>query len=227
MNSTTILLVDDHDLVRVGFRLLIGRLGDKVTVLEAGDYPEALAIVEARSDIDLVLLDIGLPGAHGLSALLDIKDSPHCPAVAIISGQADEMTVSRAMGAGASAFFSKAMDCEKLLRHLLIVLDGGAYIPTSEEMACTASPSVGMPPAGIAERSRVALKKRYGLTERQLDILDKVICGMPNKSIARALSISGATVRNHLSAVFSSLGVANRLQAAVLVNRLPEQRFAQ
>jgi DNA-binding NarL/FixJ family response regulator len=198
-----ILLADDHALFRAGLAHVLARLDEEVSVIEAGTFAQAREAAASRTDLDLALVDLYMPDSRGMADVAAlIHSSPTLPVVVLSASERRE-DMQRALDAGALGFIPKAATPAVMLGALRLVLAGGVYVPP--EMLRTA--------AGDAE-------KAHGLTPRQLEILARVIQGMPNKAIARECAVSEATVKAHVRAVFRALGVANRTQAAVAAEAL-------
>ncbi len=191
-----VLIVDDHPLFREGLRALLAGLEPSVTVEEAGSVAEALAPGERA--VDLVLLDMKLPDCSGLEALRAVKAAfEHVPVV-VVSGEIDPALILAAIDAGASGFVTKTTNAAVTVQALRLVLASGIYLPP--EAFATVRPG----------RTDVQM----GLfSERQLDVLQGLLQGKPNKVIARELRIAEGTVKTHTSAIFQILGVANRTAA--------------
>jgi DNA-binding NarL/FixJ family response regulator len=208
-----VLIVDDHALIRDALgRVLVG-LVPGVVVLEAGDATLALATIEREADLDLVLLDLSLPGAHGLSLLPTLRTKHPATAVVIISANAEAVSVKRALDQGALGFIPKSSSNEVLKHALQLVLAGGVYIP----------PQVfgGEPGASTAPVSRgLRSPAEVGLTGRQAQILALLMRGEPNKVIGRELGLAESTVKNQVTAILKALEVTSRTQAVLAVERL-------
>ena len=199
IRAVKVLIADDHALFRDGMKHLLARLADEVTVLEAGNCGDALATIESDPTIDLVLLDLVMPGADGFTALETLTSKPSAVPVVVLSASERREDMRRALDAGALGFIPKSVTTGVMLSALQLILAGGVYVPP-ELLSAT-------PPA---DPPRVDV----GLTARQLDVLVKVVEGKPNKVIAAELHLSEATVKTHMTAVFRALNVTNRTQAA-------------
>jgi DNA-binding NarL/FixJ family response regulator len=194
------LIVDDHPLYREG---LIGALRARlpgVTVSGAGTAEEGLALLEAHPDIELVLIDLRLPGMDGFSAL-QLYGS-RFPAVArvIVSGDDDPLLVQRAFTAGASGFIPKSMAVDAVAAAIRSIMQGELYVP---EIAGAAAPAASA----------------ASLTLRQIEVLHLLGEGYTNKEIARTLNITERTAKAHLSAILDALNAENRTQAVVAAQR--------
>jgi DNA-binding NarL/FixJ family response regulator len=207
-NAMKILLADDHALFREGMRHVLARLGDDISIVEAGDYAQVLEQAATHADIGLVLLDLHMPGKDGFAALEMLsRQYPTLPIV-VLSASENRADMQRALDAGAMGFIQKSATASVMLSALGLVLAGGVYVPPA---LVQLGGEVTTPAAG----DDVA-----GLTPRQLDVLRYVIDGKTNKVIAAELGLTEATVKAHITAVFRTLKVTNRTQAALAAERL-------
>lgn len=204
------LVVEDHALTREGVRLALAALGDDVTVLDASNVEAALASIDRHPDIDLVLLDLGLPGADGLSLLTALRRDQNTVPVVVISGADDRNHVIKALDLGASGFIPKSSSVEVMLQAVRLVLAGETYIP-QQALAL---------PLGREGNARADRQGARDLTERQRRILTLMAQGKPNKIIAAELNISEATVKSHVTEILRVLKVTNRTQAVIVAGEL-------
>ena len=203
-----LLIVEDHALVREGLAQTLRQLEPDVTVYEAADSDGANALLEQGTAIDLMVLDLGLPGIDGLSYLAALRQYYPGIRVVILSAYDDAHTIGRAMKCGAAGFVSKTYSSERLLSALRDVLDGQVVTPEALPPTSAAiSPRAAM--GGMAEPSE------FGLTERQAEVLSLMASGKSNRDIAALLGLSEGTVKIHLTAIFKALGVTSRTQAIV------------
>lgn len=213
-----ILIVDDHSLIRQGLKPVLAELAKDVSILESGDFPEALTVIAANPDIDLILLDLNLPSTVGLSALIDIQESYEGIPVVVLSGYADKATVLGAFERGASGFIPKSTPPSVLLAAIRVVLAGGVYIPP--EAAIQASVSAEKPeeaPPLSAPTAVPDMVGKMGLTERQTDVLKLILQGKPNKIISRELGMAIGTVKNHVAAILRVFNASSRTQVVIMV----------
>ena len=205
-----ILLVDDHALFRDGVALLLKELDPAVQVLHAANLGEALAALGGGTDIDLILLDLILPGAHGFQALEAIRERhPGVPLV-MLSSQEDQVTVLRSIQLGAMGFVPKSASSQQMFDALRTVLAHGIYVPPLS----LAGIALAVP---VQPRTSPA---ELGLTQRQTQVLRLILEGKPMKLIARELGLSHNTAKTHVSAVLRALCVTTRTQAIVAASRM-------
>lgn len=225
-----VLLVDDHLLFREGVALLIQPLATPLEVLDAGSAEEALARLQQHGDIDLVLMDLGMPGMGGLGGIAGIRERhPAIPVVALSSSD-DKPTVLEALDAGAMGFVPKTASAAVMLAALRLILARGIYLPPSvflaaEPAAARASAGATLSPgqAVAAPAGPARSPRELGLTPRQADVLYLLLQGQPAKLIARTLGLSASTVKAHTSAVLRALQVTTRTQAVVAASKLQLQ----
>jgi DNA-binding NarL/FixJ family response regulator len=199
------LIVEDHALTREGVRLALSALGEDVTVIDASDVDSALAAVHGNADIDLVLLDLGLPGVNGFSLLQELRREQNTVPIVVISAEHQRDSVLQALDLGALGFIPKSASVEVMLQAVRLVLAGGTYIPQQ---------ALAIPRSGVkaSPNDRRAVDD---LTDRQRQILALMARGMPNKLIANELKISEATVKSHVTDIMRVLCVTNRTQAVI------------
>lgn len=211
-----LLVVDDHPLMREAVQGVVTRLEPGAVVLAVGDSERGFAIADAEPDLDLVLLDLNIPGLAGIPALKAWRRRyPEVPVV-VLSSAADRPTVLAAIAAGAAGFIPKSSPNEVLLNALRLVLAGGKYLPP-EALAPVAGSA---PRAARAATERALSLETLGLTDRQAQVLKLLAAGKSNKLICRELDLAERTVKAHISAVFRALGVTTRTQAALAAARL-------
>lgn len=204
-----VLIADDHPLYRAALQTILPRACSGAHVAEAACQDEVMNQVASDSDFDLIVLDLNLPGATGLSCLRYVHDAAPLTPIIVVSGNDDPATMSEARLAGAAGYVPKSAPGDVLVHAIRLVMAGGTYLPAAA--ALRHSMSLGSTPADpIGEP----------LTSRQLRVLRLLTQGLSNKQIARDLEISEITVKAHVSAIFRKLGVSNRTQAANAARRL-------
>lgn len=205
-----ILYADDHSLVREALKAHLVRLRPGTEVIEAGTLDEAL---EYTDGVDLVLLDLQMPGMNGFEGFDRMKAAlPQIPIV-IISGYSDKRTINAALERGASGFVPKTASGKTLLRALEGVLDGERYIPSSLLEENDAPSIFDQAPRRSGPIEDSPLNK---LTEREAEALKLLIAGKTNKQIAIDLGLQEITVKIHLRNCYKKIGATNRADAVRL-----------
>lgn len=207
---SVLLVADDHPLFRKALAQTVAEHLPGAEVLEAEDLDGTLAALARRPEIDLVLLDLNMPGSQGLLGLARLRSAHPATAVMMVSGHEDPATIRAALDAGAMGFVPKRAPASRLAGALSRVLDGQPWIPPELAGAVAAATPPAPSPA-----VRVA-----SLTPQQRRVLELVAKGRLNKQIADAMGIQERTVKAHLTAIFERLGVRNRTQAGVLLEQL-------
>ena len=213
-----ILVADDHHLVREGLKLTLLQIDPHMQVLEAGTLAEAVDAYQADPDIDLVLLDLHMPGAAGLSGLDAFL--LQCPAarLVIVSGTYDTKTVQAALQKGALGFIPKLSGKQIFLSALRFILDGGIYMPPEPFISANSAQEGDSPSRATALITAKAAAR--GLTNRQIDVLRELLEGHSNKQICRNLNLAMGTVKAHVAAVLAALSVSTRTEAIAAADRL-------
>ena len=215
---TGILLVDDHDLVRLGLRTLVqshaAASGRVVQVFEARTLQDALAVYgDHQAAIGLVLLDLHLPDAHGLSGLASFIDHFPSARVVVLSGVSDPALVREAMARGASAYLAKSGDLQHVVSYIrsqgLLGQFGAPASDGPESEALAADDNAGLP---IVRLMCTTAGERVQLTARQAQVLDWILVGQSNRQIADMARLSEGTVKNHVSTLLLLFGVRSRAQ---------------
>lgn len=207
------LLVDDHHLFRQGLKFLLADLEQGITFLEADSSAQALAMAGGEP-VDLVLLDLKMPGADGMAALDAIRAAFESSVLVVLSSEDDPRVIRQAIDTGAAGFVPKSSTPQVLVAALRLVLAGGVYLPLDVLRAASGGRGAGELDE-LDERAEAALPPARidGLSERQREVLLKAVQGKANKVIARELNLSEGTIKAHLSAAFRTLGVQNRTEA--------------
>lgn len=202
-----ILVIDDHPLVREGLRQVLSGLAPNVGILEASRCSAAFELAATNPDIDLVLLDLGLPDVSGLDALDQFGIRYAELPVIILSGTDDRSVMRQCFNRGAAGFIPKSSLSEVLRSALLLVLSGGTYIPP-EMLECLPAPAID---------DREA--PRLAISDRQHEVLQLMANGCSNKRIAADLGISEQTVKAHVTVILRALGVASRTRAVIVARQ--------
>lgn len=225
-----ILVVDDHPLIQEAAKTVLTQLDSVTEVIAATTCAEALRQVRLHPDINLILLDLGLPDVNGHEALVRMRDESQAIPVVVLSANDSKQAVTKAIEGGAMGFIPKTASTAVMVNALRLVLAGAVYLP-SEVMGRNEPASAD--PNQLAAEPNVS-PAELGLTERQTQVLSLLIQGKPNKIIMRELSLAEATVKVHIGAILKTLGVDNRTQAVIAVaqrgiklGRLDAPRSAQ
>ena len=203
---TSVVIADDHPMVRDALARVVGQLHADAHVLEAGDFAAVLAHLGAAIP-DLVLIDLNMPGMDGLQGLRRLREAFPALAIVVASGQDDPATIRAALSIGASGFIPKIDPPHLLLQALRVVRAGGVYIPARSHGDVRAIMTGPSPNAS-------------GLTPRQLDVLRLLQKGEPNKVIARQLDLTEGTVKIHIAAILRALQARNRTEAVIRAREL-------
>ena len=200
-----ILIVDDHALFRDGLCLVLQELDDQATILDASDYDRAVDLMAENPDMDLVLLDLNMPGKDGFAGLDTF--SRHYPTimVVILSSSNERSDIQRALDAGAMGYIPKESTSSVMLNALKLILAGGIYIPQIM--------------AQQDEQIQDGLTAS-DLTPRQVEVLKLIVQGHSNKVIASDLNVTESTIKMHLTSIFKVLGVSNRTQAVLAAEKM-------
>lgn len=214
-----ILIADDHPLFREAIVNAIQQTLSEPRILESEDLDHALAFAREQPDIDLVLLDLDMPGMDGLTGLTTLRAAAPTMPVAIISAENNRQVVLQAMAQGAVGYISKSSSREKLMVALQQILNGDVYLPPDiiRQNNAPAPPPAETRPA---TRNAVPPAVLQSLTRRQLRVLEQMVKGESNKEIAAQLSIAETTVKSHVSAILAKLGVRSRLQAILAAGEI-------
>jgi DNA-binding NarL/FixJ family response regulator len=213
-----LLLADDHALVREGLKHSLRPLASDLEFLEAATAEEVMSLLVRRADLDLALLDLVMPGNAGFDLLTHVCDTrPELPVV-MLSGASDPHKMRKALDIGAAGFITKSATAQVMLSALRLVLAGGIYVPP--DMLRETAPSAHEPRAPGGQTVRTPGSVLVSLTARQLEVLGCICQGHSNKHIARELDMAGNTVKTHVAAIFRTLGVDNRTQAALVAREL-------
>ena len=205
-----VLIADDHPLFREAIARVIDDGFPGSTLLEASDLDSALAVAGRHDDLDLVLLDLNMPGMQGLSGLVRLRNLfPTLPAV-IVSAEEEKRVILQTITYGAVGFITKSTPRKQMIQALEQVLAGSIYLPADIIRAGS----------GAGEESTAARREPEDLsdvlatlTRKQLQVFERMSRGDSNKVIAYQLNIAESTVKAHVSAILRKLGANNRVQA--------------
>lgn len=233
-----ILIADDHAVVRAGLISVLGALCQlSIECIEAEDADQVLGVLESGLHLDLVILDLFMPGANGFELLSELCVRLDGSPVVVFTASEDLADARKAMDCGASGYIPKSTDPALMLQAIRLVLEGGVYCPAELFQAIPARNTRPLPPpierseapseVGCADQLPGQLPPQdppsafdLALTSRQLQVLALIAKGRSNKMIARELELSENTVKSHVVAILRALGAANRIEAAMLAREL-------
>lgn len=206
----TLLVADDHPLYRDALRGALTLSFSDLTLLEAADLMQTVALLEEHKDIDLLLLDLHMPGSGDLFGLIHIRKLfPELP-VAVVSGLEDPMIITKVINLGALGFVPKTTGASQIADAVTSMLEGDIWLPESY-----ASDEVELDNEFAELADNVA-----SLTPAQYKVLCYMRDGLLNKQIAYNLDIATATVKAHVTAIFKKLHINNRTQAVLIASQL-------
>ncbi|MBT3629300.1 MAG: response regulator transcription factor [Rhodospirillaceae bacterium] len=211
------LVADDHAVFRVGLVYLLQQLDPEAKVSEANDYAEALEIAERESDLDLILVDLLMPGIDGFSGVSSLRDKAHSAPIIVVSARENPADVQASLGHGAMGYLPKSSSSDVMINAIRLVLSGGMYLPPAllgqrEGGGGSLESSLSQP--------RLSDQVARNLTRRQRDVMRLLALGRSNKAIAQELELAEGTVKVHVSAIFKALNVTNRTEAVIVAGKI-------
>ena len=215
-SSTHLVVADDHPLFRDALRQAVATVVASARIDEAGSFEELTALLDRESDVDLILLDLSMPGISGFSGLIYLRAQFPAIPVVIVSASDDAGTIRRSMDFGASGRIPKRFGVETLREAIGKVMNGDVWIPADIDMSAAADPDM------TRLRDRLVT-----LTPQQVRVLMMLSEGLLNKQIAYELSVSEATIKAHVSAILQKLGVESRTQAVIAAAKISGGQWKQ
>ena len=211
-----LVIADDHPLFRGALREAVNGLFDRGAIGEAGTFEEVTALLERGGDVDLILLDLSMPGARGFSGLMYLRAQYPSLPIVVVSANDDPAVIRRCMEFGASGFIPKTLGIEAMRQAIARVLQGEVWTP----------PDVDLQRQADAE-TVATIARLSSLTPQQVRVLMMLSGGLLNKQIAYELGVSEATVKAHVSAILQKLGVESRTQAVIAAGRIEVGQWPQ
>jgi two-component system nitrate/nitrite response regulator NarL len=203
-----ILIVDDHPIYRKGLIALLDQMEPDAALLQANDAAEALALIAENDDLDVVILDLVIPGMDGLRAIAEFgKIRPELPVI-ILSSSENPADVRAALANGALGYVPKSAAEHTLLAAIRVVFNGDIYVPPFVLLHAKFG--------HLADLKIEQGSDRPVLTDRQIEVLRRISAGQLNKVIAAELGLSEKAVKSHITAIFRALNVMNRNQAVAV-----------
>ncbi|MDI9849492.1 response regulator transcription factor [Rhodoblastus sp. 17X3] len=207
--TTRILIADDHPLVRGALRQAVANAVAGAEIVECGALEGVTKALEANSEVDLILLDLAMPGVRGYSGLMMLRAQYPGVPVVVVSGREERNVIRLCIDFGASGFIPKSTDMETMQSAIRAVLAGDLWAPSDVDLN------------GPVDRDTAdSVRRLASLTPQQVRVLMMLSEGLLNKQIAYELSVSEATVKAHVSAILQKLGVESRTQAVIAAARI-------
>jgi len=209
-------IADDHPLFRGALREAVTGLVARAEIAEAGSFDDVATLLDKSGEVDLILLDLTMPGVRGFSGLMFLRAQYPSVPVVVVSANDDPSVIRRCMDFGASGFIPKTLGIDEMREAVKRVLGGEVWTPPDVDLA------------GGADAETAALMARLAtLTPQQVRVLMMLSEGMLNKQIAYELSVSEATVKAHVSAILQKLGVDSRTQAVIAAAKIELGQWPQ
>lgn len=206
-----ILIADDHPLFREAITNVIEKSFPGCETIETEDLDTALSITQDNDELDLILLDLNMPGMNGLNGLITLRNEAPTIPVVIVSAEEDKQIVLQAITYGAVGFITKSSPREQMTEALTQILAGNVYLPS--DIIRSTQPDNRR--ASRKDDNQIPPELLSSLTRRQLLVLERMSKGESNKQIAYNLNIAETTVKAHVSAILRKLNVHNRIQAVL------------
>lgn len=207
MAAFRIVIADDHPLFRDALRLAVSQTVVDGEIAEADSFDALCARLRASADIDLVLLDLNMPGMNGLSGLLYLRAEFAAVPIVVVSANENPRVVRRALDLGAVGYIPKSAAATAIRDAIGALLAGGAWVPPALD-------------ARLPDSDAALVALLNTLTPQQSRVLMLLSEGLPNKQIAHAMQVTEATIKAHVSAILHKLGVDNRTQAVIVARQL-------
>lgn len=208
-----IIVADDHALVRGGLVQLVKLVEENVEIIESNDFNQTLELLANDQTIDLLLLDLLMPGMNGMDSIKQIcKDSPDVPVI-VVSVRENIAAIRNALAAGAVGYIPKTSSPDVMMSAIKLVLSGGVYVPPHVLGMSTTVDEMGKSQFSTDSNSMTVNQGYSELTQRQQEVLDLMALGKSNKEIADELGLTTGTVKMHSSRIFKTLNVQNRTEA--------------
>jgi DNA-binding NarL/FixJ family response regulator len=211
-----LLIADDHPLFRGALREAVNGLFDRAAIAEAGTFEEVTDFLERGSDVDLILLDLRMPGVRGFSGLMYLRAQYPSLPIVVVSANDDPAVIRRCMEFGASGFIPKTLGVDTLRQAVARVLRGEVWTPPDVDLQRDAD-----------TESAAVIARLATLTPQQVRVLMMLSGGLLNKQIAYELGVSEATVKAHVSAILQKLGVESRTQAVIAAGKIEAGQWPQ
>jgi DNA-binding NarL/FixJ family response regulator len=214
--SYSFVIADDHPLFRGALREAVSGLFERAAIAEAGSFDEVAKLLDREGEVDLILLDLTMPGVRGFSGLMYLRAQYPSVPVVVVSANDDPAAIRRCMEFGASGFIPKTLGVEAMRAAIARVLEGGVWSPPDVDLK-----------SGSDAATTELVQRLATLTPQQVRVLMMLSEGLLNKQIAYELSVSEATVKAHVSAILQKLGVESRTQAVIAAAKIEAGQWPQ
>ena len=211
-----LVIADDHPLFRGALRAAVAGLFQHADIGEAGSFDDVARLLERGGEVDLILLDLSMPGVRGFSGLMYLRAQYPSVPIVVVSANDDPAVIRRCMDLGTSGFIPKTLGIEEMRAAIMRVLGGGIWMP----------PDIPLDTGADAETADL-MARLTSLTPQQVRVLMMLSEGLLNKQIAYELSVSEATVKAHVSAILQKLGVESRTQAVIAAAKIEIGQWSQ
>jgi len=215
-NSIRLIIADDHPIFRGALREAVSGLFEDADIAEAGSFEDLAKLLERGADVDLILLDLTMPGVRGFSGLMYLRAQYPSVPIIVVSANDDPGVIRRCMDFGASGFIPKTLGTEAMRGAITRVFEGGVWTPPEIDLG-----------AGADAETADLLTRLTTLTPQQVRVLMMLSEGLLNKQIAYELGVSEATVKAHVSAILQKLGVDSRTQAVIAASKIELGQWPQ
>jgi DNA-binding NarL/FixJ family response regulator len=211
-----LVIADDHPLFRGALREAVTGLYEAVDIAEAGSFDDVTSLLEHGGEVDLILLDLAMPGVRGFSGLMYLRAQYPSVPVIVVSANDDPAVIRRCMDFGASGFIPKTLGIEAIRAGIARVFEGGVWTPPDIDLG-----------AGSDAETADLMARLSSLTPQQVRVLMMLSEGLLNKQIAYELGVSEATIKAHVSAILQKLGVESRTQAVIAAAKIELGQWVQ
>jgi DNA-binding NarL/FixJ family response regulator len=211
-----LVIADDHPLFRGALREAVTGLFKHVEISEAGSFDDVAKLLDRGGEVDLVLLDLTMPGVRGFSGLIYLRSQYPSVPIVVVSANDDRAVIRRCMDLGTSGFIPKTLGIEEMRSAIKRVLEGGISTPPDVDLG-----------AGADAATADLMARLTSLTPQQVRVLMMLSEGLLNKQIAYELGVSEATVKAHVSAILQKLNVESRTQAVIAAAKIEIEQWSQ
>jgi DNA-binding NarL/FixJ family response regulator len=211
-----LVIADDHPLFRGALREAVSGLFADIDISEAGSFDDVTRILERGTEVDLILLDLTMPGVRGFSGLMYLRAQYPSVPIVVVSGNDDPAVIRRCMDFGASGFIPKTLSVDAIRGAVAHIFEGGVWTPADIDLG-----------KGSGAETADLMARLASLTPQQVRVLMMLSEGLLNKQIAYELKVSEATVKAHVSAILQKLGVESRTQAVIAASKIELGQWPQ